>query len=220
MNEPLLPVFPLQVVAFPGERLPLHIFEVRYRKMVSDCEALKQPFVIIPIYNDKITRLGTSMEIETLVKRHEDGTLDIITRGTGVVQVQNWRPSPDPEHYHRARVTPLPEDPRCPDDLRERLDELFDVLIDAVQTRKKPQFTGDDQQLPSYRYAPYCGLETEQKIQLLSLRSEAARASFLIQHMADLIKKIEAVARIQERVQQNGHYKVLPGVDFDFTKLS
>lgn len=44
---PELPLFPLQIVVFPGETVPLHIFEPRYRQLVKDTLQTGEPFGIV-----------------------------------------------------------------------------------------------------------------------------------------------------------------------------
>ena len=80
MSE-LLPLFPLDVVLFPGMALPLHIFEPRYKEMIGECLEHDSPFGIVRAIEDGIAQIGCSAEVVTVVKRYEDGQLDIVTRG-------------------------------------------------------------------------------------------------------------------------------------------
>jgi Lon protease-like protein len=80
-----IPLFPLQVVLFPGMALPLHIFEERYRWMIADClEGKRQIGVILakPEAEGAVTAysIGTSALI-THVDEQEDGSMDILTAG-------------------------------------------------------------------------------------------------------------------------------------------
>ena len=81
-----LPLFPLDVVLFPGEELPLHIFEPRYRLMINECYEQKSPFGIVLVRPDsehlkeEPYSVGTMAEIEVL-DRLEDGRMNLIARG-------------------------------------------------------------------------------------------------------------------------------------------
>src|SRR5437868_15508940 len=77
----LLPLFPLELVLFPGMALPLHIFEPRYKEMIGECLEHDSPFGIVRAIEDGIAQIGCSAEVVTVVKRYEDGQLDIVTRG-------------------------------------------------------------------------------------------------------------------------------------------
>ncbi len=82
-----LPLFPLNVVLFPGAELPLHIFEPRYRLMVNECHEQNLPFGIVlarpesePLHEEPYP-VGTMAEIEAL-DRMEDGRMNLIARGS------------------------------------------------------------------------------------------------------------------------------------------
>ena len=81
-----LPLFPLDVVLFPGENLPLHIFEPRYRLMINECYQEEKPFGIVLIrpesehLEEEPYPVGTMAEIVAL-DRLEDGRINLIARG-------------------------------------------------------------------------------------------------------------------------------------------
>src|SRR5262249_18029581 len=79
MRPERIPLFPLNVVLFPGEQLPLHIFEPRYRRMVRECLDARSPFGMLLAMDDGITRVGCTAEILEVMKRFPDGRLDILT---------------------------------------------------------------------------------------------------------------------------------------------
>src|SRR5260370_28965120 len=81
-----LALFPLDVVLFPGEDLPLHIFEPRYRMMMNECNEQKSPFGIVLVQpnsehlKEEPYPVGTLAKIE-LLDRLEDGRMNLIARG-------------------------------------------------------------------------------------------------------------------------------------------
>jgi Lon protease-like protein len=96
-----LPLFPLNVVLFPGMRMPLHIFEERYKAMIGECVEREQPFGVVLIKEGKEVgdpaeplRTGTSARI-TKVVRLEEGRMNIVTHGERrfeLVDVTQQRP--------------------------------------------------------------------------------------------------------------------------------
>ena len=68
-----VPVFPLNIVVFPGETLNLHIFEERYKQLINECFSEKKPFGIPSVLNENIAETGTLAEVEEIVKKYEDG---------------------------------------------------------------------------------------------------------------------------------------------------
>src|SRR5271157_1579154 len=87
MRPERIPLFPLNVVLFPGEQLPLHIFEPRYRRMVRECLDSKSPFGMLLALPDGIVRVGCTAEILEVIKRYEDGRMDIVTVGRSPFRV-------------------------------------------------------------------------------------------------------------------------------------
>jgi Lon protease-like protein len=81
-----LPLFPLNLVAFPYQNLNLHVFEPRYKELISDCIENNSTFAI-PSYVQNKVEYGTEMEIREVSKKYDDGKYDIKTRGKRVVKV-------------------------------------------------------------------------------------------------------------------------------------
>ncbi|MGA8301831.1 MAG: LON peptidase substrate-binding domain-containing protein [Terriglobales bacterium] len=77
----LLPIFPLDLVLLPGAPLPLHIFEPRYKEMISECLEQKKPFGIVRSSEEGVADIGCTAEIVSVTKRYDDGRMDILTRG-------------------------------------------------------------------------------------------------------------------------------------------
>lgn len=77
----VLPIFPLELVLFPGVPLPLHIFEPRYKEMIAECLELKRPFGIVRASQEGVADIGCTAEIVEVTKKYEDGRMDILTRG-------------------------------------------------------------------------------------------------------------------------------------------
>src|SRR6202000_1034102 len=82
-----IPIFPLSIVVYPGEKVNLHIFEPRYKQLVNECYAEKKPFGIPAIINDKLNEMGTLMVITEIVNTSENGEMDIKTEGLSVFRI-------------------------------------------------------------------------------------------------------------------------------------
>lgn len=81
MNDGLLPLFPLELVLLPHASVPLHIFEERYKEMIGECLRMESEFGIVLARNKGILRTGCTASIAEVLERHEDGRLEILTRG-------------------------------------------------------------------------------------------------------------------------------------------
>ncbi len=82
-----IPIFPLNVVLYPGETLNLHIFEPRYKELVKECFGSNKPFGVPAIINGHVSEFGTLVTIVEIVKEYENGEMDIITKGTDVFRI-------------------------------------------------------------------------------------------------------------------------------------
>jgi len=78
---PLIPLFPLGLVLLPYMELPLHIFEVRYKTMTNQCIEDGQDFGIVFFDGTVIQKIGCTAKIQSVVRRYDDGRMDILTRG-------------------------------------------------------------------------------------------------------------------------------------------
>jgi Lon protease-like protein len=76
-----IPLFPLNVVLFPHQPLPLHIFEPRYKAMVRDCLEADKDFGVLLVHQGQLFQNGTCARIENILERFDDGRLKILTLG-------------------------------------------------------------------------------------------------------------------------------------------
>src|SRR5450755_1969932 len=77
----LLPLFPLDLVLLPGTKLPLHIFEPRYKELAAECLAQNKPFGVVRAKEEGVAEIGCTAEILSVAKKYADGRMDVITRG-------------------------------------------------------------------------------------------------------------------------------------------
>ena len=89
MPKRLIPLFPLQVVVFPRTRLPLHIFEERYKKMVSEAIRDNSEFGIVLAKDEGIVNAGCTVAVEKLLEMYPDGRMDILTRGRQRFEIES-----------------------------------------------------------------------------------------------------------------------------------
>ena len=81
MTNNIIPLFPLNMVVFPKENISLHIFEDRYKKMISNCISTKSEFGIILKKNNRIADVGCTVIVDKLLKTYSSGELDITLFG-------------------------------------------------------------------------------------------------------------------------------------------
>lgn len=209
--EKTMPLFPLNLVVFPGEDLNLHIFEPRYRQLVNECFAREITFGIPVFVNDKLPGYGTEVHITTLHKRYDDGRMDIKTKGLGVFQLINFENPVPGKLYAGGDVQLLDSDDTFSphlDALLTLLERLYSLLqIDTDDIRPgEPNL--------SYRIGHKVGLSVDQEYELLTLESESERQQYLIYHLDKVIPVVSEMERTKQRIRMNGHFKNLDALDF------
>ncbi len=204
-----LPLFPLNLVAFPQERLNLHIFEPRYKDLINDCWKSGSHFGI-PAYVTSKIEYGTEMEITEIFKKYEDGRMDIKTIAHVIFKVKQFsNPWPN-NRYAGGQVEPITivwDQTTAKFELLDLLDQLYGKL----DIGKEVKYHMETQ---VFQLAHKVGLSKEQEYQLLQVTRESERVKFLIIHLKELIPKLTAVAQIGDRIKMNGHFRQMDSLDF------
>ena len=82
-----IPLFPLNIVVLPFEKVPLHIFEPRYKKMIKESIENDTPFGIVLNNNGSIDNIGCSLSVTKIIKQYKTGEYDLIATGNKCFQV-------------------------------------------------------------------------------------------------------------------------------------
>jgi Lon protease-like protein len=199
--DALLPLFPLEVVLFPGTPLPLHIFEPRYKEMIAECLAEHRTFGVVRPVEQGLAEVGCTAEIVTVVKEYPDGRLDLVTEGRQrfeVVRVNQER------SFLQAEVLMIDDEPGTPpkEDTSRAVQLHSDLLAIAGA---KQDLSAADPSLLSFYLAGSLPLDLDFKQKLLALRSEPERLSLLISYLETIIPNLRRAANAREKAGGNGH---------------
>ena len=102
----IIPVFPLSILPLPGELVPLHIFEPRYRQLLQDAETSDIEFGIYCSHELNKLSLGSLMKLESIIKRYPSGESDIVVRCIDVFSMNRMLRSYKSKLYPGAEVQP------------------------------------------------------------------------------------------------------------------
>lgn len=218
----LLPLFPLDVVLFPGTPLPLHIFEPRYKDLISECLDNKTRFGIVRAKAEEegeaneeetpetdsaeqeqeraLADVGCTAEIVAVTKTYPDGRMDIVTEGRErfeVLDIDEQRP------FLRAEVIYFD-------------DEAGNVEAEAIARAVKLHgeilaIAGAKQSLPeelkqvSFHLAGSLPLDLDFKQALLEMRSESKRIEAVITAFETILPKLRRTVQLRQRAGGNGH---------------
>ena len=207
-----LPMFPLNIVVFPNEKLNLHIFEPRYKQLVLDCVENEKTFGIPTYIQGGVGVYGTEVEILSIEKKYDNGEMDIRTKGLHIFKIRNFDKMAPGRLYAGGEVEMLQngteEDIVTKVKIRELLEQLYETLgLGNLYLELPEDFT-------SYDIGHQLGLNLEQEYALLQLASEADRQELILLHLQHIMPLLLETEKLKERVRLNGHFKNLTPPNF------
>jgi ATP-dependent Lon protease len=200
-------LFPLGIVLYPFESVPLHIFEPRYKRMIRDCRDAEGRFGIVLLSGRSMARVGCLADIEEVLREYSDGRLDIRVRGTKRFHVgEILKKGP-----YLVCTYELIDEVECSPATgqAERLITQHMKLLELAGRRVRPAMYQEVDCL-SYLIARNAGLDLKQKQELLELVTEDDRVGFLIRHMETMIPRVEEAESFRQKIRSNGHFDEFP----------
>lgn len=201
MSPRLLPLFPLNVVVFPRTKLPLHIFEERYKEMVGNAIRDDSEFGIVLAKQDGIVNAGCTVAVEKVLELYPDGRMDILTVGRRRFEITALN---EEQAYLQGEVTFFDDEDfaPAPEDVRTEALQQFRTLdaLPGAAERESPNF--EDPQL-SFQLAQSVP-DLDFLSALLRQRSETARLKTLSAFLADYVPKQRTIERMKTLAPTNG----------------
>jgi Lon protease-like protein len=194
---------------YPGEALHLHIFEPRYKQLINECFSQKKPFGIPVVINDKLTEIGTLLEIKAIEKIYDDGQMDIKTKGISVFKILEVIKEIPQKLFSGAIVNyPANNVQTYPSKIKNLLQQVqqLHLLLQVNKDFKKPE-----QELLSYDLAHHVGFNLQQEYELLQLFREDQRLEYIKRYVEQAIALLQNMEGLKQRIQLNGHFKELKG---------
>lgn len=207
-----VPIFPLGIVVFPGEKLNLHIFEPRYKQLITDCFAEGKPFGMPTVLKTGVSEYGTLLEVKEIVEIYDDGKMDIRTEGSSVFRILEMVKTL-PDKLYSGAIVNYPAN-------NERIHQLLQkIVVSALHElhiilNLKKDFKKPDDLLTSYDMAHHAGLSVEEEYEFLCIFREDQRLEYLKRHLAKVLPVVTEMETLKEKIKLNGHFKNLSG-NFD-----
>jgi Lon protease-like protein len=201
MQDVLLPLFPLEVVLLPASRLPLHIFEERYKEMIGEVLAANSEFGVVQANEKGILNLGCSAAIEKVVASYPDGRMDILTVGRRRFEIFALD---DTKPYLQGEVRffddeDVEEPPAEAQTMALACFELlrrYQQLEDETPSKKDPQL--------SFKIAAHVA-DLSFRQTLLAMRSEAERLSHINSFFPEYLANLKRLTHVRKVAPRNGH---------------
>jgi Lon protease-like protein len=204
-----IPIFPLEIVVYPGEQLHLHIFEPRYKQLINDCYTANKPFGIPTVLQNGIAEMGTLVTITEVSKVYDDGKMDIKTKGLQLFAILEVVKELPDKLYHGAIVNYPANNIFQKESTIKKLVHQVQQLHSLINVEK--DFKKPITELLSYDIAHHIGLTLAEEYALLQLLQEEQRLEYLKRHIEKVIAVVNGMENLKERIQLNGHFKELKG---------
>jgi len=201
-----LSLFPLGVVLFPEMDLPLHIFEDRYKRMIRECIQQETEFGVVLLDGSRFLEVGCTAQVVHVLKRYEDGRMDILTRGRNRFRVQQVVQS---QPCLEARVEFFDDEP---EELTSELEgfarEGMDLLHQLSEIAEEPTrcSMGDNRDLKriSFALAGNPTFQLREKQQFMEMTSTGSRLRKCIQAMQKTLDRLRLTQEIEKIIHGNG----------------
>lgn len=210
-----LPLFPLQSIFFPGETVPLHVFEERYKQLINDCREEAITFGIPVFINNKM-EYGVEVQLVEVVSTYETGEMDVVCVARQVFKLLAFDNVMEGKLYAGGIVKLMEYD-------YEATDEKKQVIINGIRQlytiMDVPYTEINVKEFNSFTLAHKIGLSFEQEYQLLQIPSENDRLNFISLHLTSTITVLSQVERTKKIIELNGHFKNFDPLDFKDFKI-
>lgn len=209
MQQGLLPLFPLEVVLFPGEELPLHIFEERYKEMIGEAVRDRTEFGIVRANEKGLAATGCTADVERVLRKYSDGRLDILTVGRRRFEILLVN---EERSFLRGAVEFFEdeEDGSASPNLRDRAVAAYNVLRMLDELPPLDAANLADPRL-SFRLAQVV-TDLSFRQGMLNLRREAERISRLADFLPAWAARERHVQSVKTAAPLNGHgHRKVPG---------
>ncbi len=202
---PELGLFPLPIVLVPTERIPLHIFEPRYRELIAECLATGNDFGLVLATGDgAVHEIGTRASVRQVIETLDDGSSNVVVEGGArfrLLELTGGR------SFTTGEVAPVDDDddPAEPADTVRAL-SLFAQL--AEEAESDVDLPDESSAQLDFELAARVDFGVEAKQELIALTSPRKRMTRLTELLELAITAIRLEKTVHERAGQNG--KVAP----------
>lgn len=209
----LLPIFPLNLVVLPGEPVPLHIFEQRYQKLITDISPRHEnddykPFGIQFSRKNQMNELGCTVLVKEISHRYPEGRLELLAYGERRYRLLNTD-HPAEGEYLTGEIEWLNDDDpseKVPQDLSKTVLKHYRRFLSIVDKEDVSLDSSAQAHYLSFTLAYRINIEIAPRLELLDTRSEVERLELLLTYFEHAIPKLQKTREFRRRVRSNGYF--------------
>ncbi|HVO84873.1 MAG TPA: LON peptidase substrate-binding domain-containing protein [Syntrophobacteria bacterium] len=206
-REERIPLFPLEVVLLPHIPLPLHIFEERYKLMIGECLAQGREFGVVYFDGSKVRKVGCTAKITSVIKRYDDGRMDIVTRGEKRFVLKKIS---DEKPYLEGDVSYFDDEGEEHTEETESAAREGVRLLRRVSRLMRQGLTLDevperDLQTLSFVIAGNQGFTLDEKQKLLEMTSTSERLVACVECLKEVLQRMKIGEQVKKIISGNGN---------------
>ncbi|MEO8664450.1 MAG: LON peptidase substrate-binding domain-containing protein [Ignavibacteria bacterium] len=209
-NKTSIHLFPLGVVLFPHSKLPLYIFEPRYKLMINECLNNETVFGINFISENKMHNIGCTASVDKVVNTSDTGEMNIITKGMRRYDLTGYEMNPN--GYYQGEIKFLDDFNTDFDKLKmEKAVETYNELVETVYKGKVEKIDLTDikwcggKRSMCFLMAEKCGLDLNERQNLLEKDTEDKRLDIILKYFEDVVPKIMEADKITNIIKGDGY---------------
>ena len=176
-----LPLFPLRIVAFPGEVVALHVFEPRYKQLINESAENGINFGIVTLVSGGAANVGTEMKLDSILRTDASGNMDVTVRGLRVFRLESFQHEVEGKLYSGGRVSYSRNDPSVEPEIQAALVQLYNRM--RYRAGSGQVMAAPYPENLSFIIGHDVGLSQAQEIKLLATPVERDRQMYLFQHL-------------------------------------
>jgi Lon protease-like protein len=201
-----IPLFPLGLVLLPQMMLPLHIFEERYKRMISECIAGDAPFGIVWFDGRSIRSAGCTARVTEVLQRYDDGRLDIMTRGEHRFFVKKFM---EENAYMEGEVVFFDDEAASAAELHQAAEPARRTIQQWSEAENAPEVVDPaslaDPKRLSFAIPSLEGFTPAERQRFLEMTSTPERLRKGRDALARMIERSRLTLAIQKIIGGNGH---------------
>jgi len=186
----------------PGAPLPLHIFEPRYKEMISECLEQKRPFGVVRAKEEGVAEIGCTAEIITVTKKYPDGRMDIVTQGHERFEIMNVNQE---RSFLQAEVLYLQDEPgsAAAEEIAQAVKLHGEIMtLAGAEPQKSSEI---ERSQVSFHLVGALPLDLDFKQTLLGMKSEAERVQAVVSYFEAILPNLRRAVHVRQKAGGNGH---------------
>lgn len=205
-----IPLFPLSAVLFPNSKLPLYIFEERYKILINKCLKSSEEFGIIFYSENRLSETGCTAKVTELTSKAENGEMNIIVTGIRKFTLTEYYTIPDgyltgkvcftEEKSYGINETLLRD---CVINFNRLAELVYKGSVSLIDPEDIKWKSGNN--FVSFKIAEKCGINLLERQKLLEMDNENTRLEYLMNFLEKILPEIEKAGKISDIIKSDGY---------------